>query len=994
MVRVRCWIIRFLCVAVVQVVWAFSASTPVYALEDPGVKFKTLETPHFEVHYQEQLEALAYRTAVLAEEAHAIYVPLLGWTPAGKTQVFVNDKLDVANGSATTYARNTINIYGMPPESDSVLGYYDDWLRILVFHEYVHVLHLDTSLGVSPYVNSVLGKVLNPNQLLPRWYIEGLATYQESARTGTGRVNGSLYQMWLRADVLGPHPVTLGQTTHAPVHWPFGSSAYLFGCFFMEWIAKNHGEDFFTKFHRAYGATLIPFGMNRIARKIVGEDFDQMWTRWATEVTASSLAKVTAVRARGMNTMIEEVTTSGGENKYPRIRPEYNQLSFFQDTLRDHAKFSSVPLSEATSADVDKLFEVDQATMVSNWSPDGKALIYARKVITRNVYRYDDIFLYDVTSKKEARLTTLDRAREPVFSPDGKRVAYVRHRFGTMELVLRELDGDKVVGEEQVLVSGQWWPWDDDRHWQQIATPEFLPDGSGIVFSWWRLDLRQRDLWVYRFDREGDGPHLEPLMRDQSVDLDPSFGPDGRLYFSSDREGAYNLYAMDLESREVEQLTDVVLGLFSPRVSPDGEYIYATSYSHRGYDIARVRHPLKNAWKSGGGKKASAWRRYPKIDVSTFEEKRYNPIENLKPVLLVPDAGVLLAGLGISASVTGFETTDRHFYSLSLGVLSDVQFDKLRPNVGLLYRYTGLPFTLSFNGAYREYPNQRGLFVESRYFPFIERQIFAQGNVAYPILSTFDNVSLTASYKVDHRSYGYVPTFEHEPGDLEPRPAEVGWFNQLLFSLSYNYLERYAYSVSTERGIGLLGSVALRHPSLGSDYESLSFSYGAQGFLPIPWFERHVLSANVTGGYITSNFRDRSYYTLGGNSLQNLFQSAVFQGSSSTLVVRGYPAGVRAGSKYLVSSLQWRFPLFDLERGFSTAPLYFRRLKGRLFLDYGSAYNGFLIDSEPLAGVGAEAVLTATFGYYATGSLRLGYAKGLIGEEATHDVYVLYGGGF
>lgn len=977
--------------------WGMSAvfaPSQAYAYDDLGVTYKTLVTPHFEIHYQSQLEAFAQKTAVLSEEAHAVFVPLLGWTPAGRTQVVVNDRLDTANGSATAYGRNTMNIYGMPPESDSVLGYYDDWLRILVYHEYVHVLHLDTALGISPYVNSVIGKILNPNQLIPRWYVEGYATYHESARTGTGRLNSSLYKMWLRAESLAPEPVTFGQTNNSLLRWPFGSVAYLFGGFFLKWVAERHGEDFFVKFHRSYGAKIIPFGINRVAREVSGEDFDQMWTLWSTEIQAESLATQVLVHARGMDTMLEQVTHLGGEHKFPRVRPGHDEVSVFRNTFHDHPRFATVSTSPE-GAEIEKLFEADAASGASAWTPDGRKLLYSRKVITKNVYQYEDLFLWDANTGDDVKLTTLDRARDPAISPDGRQVVYVRNRFGTMELVRRELEGDAFTGEEDVILSGQRWEWDNPRHWQQIATPQFLPDGSGVVFGWWRADLRKRDLWLYRFpSTERPEGSLEALMRDDAMDLDPEFGPDGRLYFSSDRTGIYNIYAMDLETREVEQLTDVTMGVFTPRHSEDGQWLYMVSYSYRGYDLVRMALDGATRRSAAQSSRVATWRRYPEIDVSTFEQRRYQPLRNLKPLIFIPDVAVLLAGVGASATVTGYEPTARHLYTLTAGVLSDPQFQRIRPSIGGLYRFSGAPFSLTFNGAYREYPNSRSLFAESTFFPFIERQILGLASFTRPISSTFDDIQLTLSYSVDHRSYGFVPEIRHEPGDLEPRPAEIGWFNQLSLSASYNLLERYSYSVSNERGISLSGNMSVRHPSLGSDYKSLSLSYGAQGFLPLPWLEHHVLSASVVGGFIQSNFRDQAFFSLGGNSLQNVFQSAVFQGGSSTLVVRGYPVNVQQGRKYLVSSLEWRFPLLDLERGFSTAPLYFRRLKGRAFFDYGSAYEGYLADAQPLMSVGGELVLTALFGYYVGGNFRLGYARGLTGEDAIHDAYLLYGGGF
>ena len=135
------------------------------------------------------------------------------------------------------------------------------------------------------------------------------------------------------------------------------------------------------------------------------------------------------------------------------------------------------------------------------------------------------------------------------------------------------------------------------------------------------------------------------------------------------------------------------------------------------------------------------WRRYPKIDASTFDPvKPYRPLRQLMPLIFIPGAGIMDGGSGISASITGFEPTGRHFYTATAGVISDPQFNRIRPNLGLLYRYEGLPFTLSLNSVYKEFPELRSLIAESRYFPFIERQVLTQANIAYPLLSTLDTL--------------------------------------------------------------------------------------------------------------------------------------------------------------------------------------------------------------------------------------------------------------
>ena len=211
------------------------------AVDDPSLDYYTIETPNFYVHYYSGLEDFAWRVALNCEEAHQVLSPLLDWMPATKTHVNVIDRVDSANGSATTYGRNRMTIYAMPPEADSVLGFYDDWIRVLVYHEYVHILHIDTVLGISPYLNIILGKQLSPNQTLPRWYTEGIATYHESYRTRGGRVKGTTWNMWSRTAALEGRLFDLGATTGIPVEWPGGTAAYLYGSLFIEYVAEKHG---------------------------------------------------------------------------------------------------------------------------------------------------------------------------------------------------------------------------------------------------------------------------------------------------------------------------------------------------------------------------------------------------------------------------------------------------------------------------------------------------------------------------------------------------------------------------------------------------------------------------------------------------------------------------------------------------------------------------------------------------------------------------------
>src|SRR6185369_15886981 len=173
---------------------------------DPSFVFSTIETPHFSIHYHQGLEAVARKTALFAEQAHADLVKQYLWEPGGRTQLVLIDNTDFANGFATALPYNTIYLQVVPPSLSSTLGEYDDWLKSLITHEYTHIVTLDPARGYWKMTRSIFGKpipgsdyvtelfflVTAPaNSFLPRWWQEGNATWSETEFSGRGRGSSS-----------------------------------------------------------------------------------------------------------------------------------------------------------------------------------------------------------------------------------------------------------------------------------------------------------------------------------------------------------------------------------------------------------------------------------------------------------------------------------------------------------------------------------------------------------------------------------------------------------------------------------------------------------------------------------------------------------------------------------------------------------------------------------------------------------------------------------
>lgn len=154
------------------------------------------------------------------------------------------------------------------------------------------------------------------------------------------------------------------------------------------------------------------------------------------------------------------------------------------------------------------------------------------------------------------------RAVEPVVSPGGERVAYFEYGDGTLNLVTVRLDGT----EKTQLTHF------DDGTWMQRA--DWSPDGTQIVVA---IDHNgQQDLYLVNTDGSG----IRALNWDKWEDADPSWAPDGRIYFASDVTGIFNVYALDPVRRTVNQVTNVIGGAQTPSLTPGGNLVFANYTAH------------------------------------------------------------------------------------------------------------------------------------------------------------------------------------------------------------------------------------------------------------------------------------------------------------------------------------------------------------------------------------------------------------------------------
>ena len=150
---------------------------------------------------------------------------------------------EAVTGWASPVPYNTIEISAAAPPADSTIGNTDDWLRLVFTHEYTHIVHLSRTGGWIGGLRRVFGRlpVLYPNTFTPIWQIEGLATWNESAQTDVGRLQASDFRLILRRAAAEGRFEPLDRASSRLVAWPSGTTPYLYGAYFHEFLAERYG---------------------------------------------------------------------------------------------------------------------------------------------------------------------------------------------------------------------------------------------------------------------------------------------------------------------------------------------------------------------------------------------------------------------------------------------------------------------------------------------------------------------------------------------------------------------------------------------------------------------------------------------------------------------------------------------------------------------------------------------------------------------------------
>ena len=655
---------------------------------DPALKWQMIETEHFRIIFHEGTEGMAQETAALAEESFKFWAQELKYTPTGKTDIIISDSGDLSAGGATTSPNKIIFI------GTSWARSFNEWLNsrerspleAVLYHEYGHIVDIDKVSGISKSFRDIFGSVIMPNFVRPDSFIEGMPIYQEIKRAGHERGNDPRDAMYFRTMLLHEKFPTFAQAgaLYDRKEWP---STYMlshdYGAWLMRYLGEKYGSEKLEEIAKLVAEqplnllAIVGLGDNfaPVIKKALGvtpKQFYDGFKDWLKEQFAS---QIEAIKNEGITQSLK-ISKLKYWNYDPSWSPDGTLIAYY------HADPSRLPGIRLIQPDgkADRQLLTDSIALdffrppfwvaAPAWSPQGQGrslIVYHKHEIYKNYYIYGDIYLYDLETQAEKRLTYGARAYNPVFFPDGRRILFAQQQWGekSPRLAVLNLETKEISVLKEFTTD------------MLIDSFAISPDGSQVALSIWRWGGYQD---IYLMPAEGGG--LTPITQDRATDVDPTWSPDAKyILFSSDRDGVNNLYAYSLEDGALFKVTNTLTGAFAPDVSPERQgrsLIVFAGYGIEGYEIHTMEFNPQN-WKRVELQKEEL-PQWPGFRRPGFPVKlsQYDPGPSLSPKFWVPIPLPNLLGF----ATAGLDSLFQHFYALAAG------YDPKSQRVAYFFNYT------------------------------------------------------------------------------------------------------------------------------------------------------------------------------------------------------------------------------------------------------------------------------------------------------------------
>jgi len=931
-----------------------SLAKPALGQVDPAIVWKKMKLPHFDLIYDADHQELANIYGIRLEAAYEKLTPLFPPGPQ-RTAVVIDDRTDLTNGSASVFPYPTIMVYPVLPTPQDSIGEFNDWASELVTHEFTHILAMNPQRDNVQFLSQIFGSFMSPNILLPRWWHEGLAVEMETRFSTAGRLRSAQQDAWLRSYWIDNQwdQIQISDANEVTIPtWPYGARPYILGAAFWSELMDLKGPKIANDLTWAHAGRL-PYLINTPAENLTGQNYPRLFEVMKTNLYERVSRQILELKAASP-TPIEKLNLNGLEVYSPSLSPDgLKMVVSYKDpesgrrgvivqtrpTLE--VQFESAKWKELLESNPGEVF-VEMKTPVPHtqeegedgprsayitrvsWFPDSKRVVFDSVDKLNWYHKPSDLYVYNFEKKETTRLSHNLRAREPVVSPDGKTITFVKVLPGKTELANFDIETQK---QTATIISGPLQ--------SRCSHPTYW-DAHTLIFSY--REHGQEVLQAYDLDSH----KTRVLFADHPNANFPTV-TQGHLLFTSTLNGVHNLY-VSKDLLTAKPVTHTLTAVYQSTFDWAKKDYYLTEQTTQGLQLGRVNDQVTQQTPNTLPKVPTLFSdRYPsssslELPAATSAPaavEEYSSTEYLVPRYWIPFFSWDSFSSYLSASTSAEDPLSKQAWNAT-GIF-DLGFGHSSYELSYLNTQTITQMLVSLNDVTVVLPGA-----------VPDRDVFqsVQANWEVTAISPY----MTAGLGWNYMSRIVPPVINNQSG-----PS---------LQMMYSDFVQAGAQISPESGYGgtLTLTSFLPGPSLVSfNQAELSLVAYWSKFLP----KRHALMTKfqsfMMDQYVPTNYAFTYSQTPMANSSLPFF------------LMRAYPSGTFQGRVLNNLNVEYRFPLKPFYFGNGTTPVYYKQLHAAFVADGvsadGIAYNFNIQNyqavplSQSFWSLGAELRIDTTIGY-------------------------------
>lgn len=892
-----------------------------------NIEWVQTNTKHFRIVHDKNQQDLGLYYAQVAELAYYNLSTIFTTLPEMIT-VVISDNTDISNGNATVFPYPLINVYPVLVGQQDSLSEAGEWGKELITHELTHVAQLYpySSTGYK-ILRSLFGSIISPNLLMPNWWKEGMAVEIETQFSNQGRSRSYLQDAQIRSYVTKNklNDFELAQINESLVSWPYANRQYFFGSMLMSQLSKEKkvGSLGDLALEQSY---VLPYVVNSPAEDIFKKDYLQLYAQTLSDFQNNSQKQITTLKT----VPVSEMTPVNSDllmSKSVQLNEGRFLLALIATTdmktelqiyrkMPDSDQFSQVELKHAPRGNLGLI----------NFHPTEAKIIFSKTHSVNLQQTFSDLYVYDIMKDKTEDITRNARARDPVYSPDGKFALFTYTGNGLTELRQLEFASKKIKS----LIK-------TDRKNRINSYAYRTP--TEILYTT-RNQVGEQQLWAFNVIL------LKSTLISSPRQIRFIKFKNDKLYFTSTENEVQNVYSgkiIEDQVTEITPLTHLMTGALSFDVDETSKKVYSTVIGDNGPYVAAINFiPEKTVLPKIQNEILNRYPTYtdPAYSMTTTQSD-YSAGPYIYPHYWIPFISTNVTGNGLlyQALTSAADPLGLHAYAAQLN------YDSFSQKMGFVATYMNTQWPWSWNLAAFQTQQLFGLssYVRKNSYSFsVFPDTFSIHEDLRLSLGAVINQTEDQLASTNHAGAFLQATYL----DIEQKPNH--YFPMSGLSALVKYL-RLADQNSQKN---------LRY----GDYSQFIGSLTTYNHFDLP--RDHTVMIKIDGLYTFEDVANRF-----GTSNLALPSEAEQQ---PLFMIRGYQAGQFLGTQMGSMNVEYRFPVYDVLAGSGTTPFYIKYLTGGVIAD-ALAVKGYGYDtnedfnrmtlSDQIFSLGLEARISTTVGY-------------------------------